>query len=677
MFSDWKSLNTWVPRDMPYLNINIYVISMFIGSITYLILTLFVYFKVSQRTLEVKRFLLLCLAWSLYNTALMLQFIMFRAGAPPPRGVLLCLNASNIIGGFGPLIYADFLLTFAKRRSKWYWGTYGIEAIMLIIFIRHDRMYALLEGRDHYYPPPMKLAPLAMLFILIIIVWALVSLRLAYRDADSPIRRKMLRSLFWTSFLIVLAAVSDITFVIQDKGIFPFSILIGLGYAAYFSYAIVKYRFLGIRIAVRKRIIYVVLIVPITTFFLAGTAIAYRSVYGEQSVPFIIFWALLTAIVFYLLRERLEVFIDRVMFKKSYYRQQSLEQLEQDIMHEIDPGTSVKKSVVWLERSLGLKYAEIFLLETNISEDEQYFTTVGSNGKDDAKRISNDSLLVKHLREKPETIFRADLPVLPQFREIYHDLDKEYQALSAEVCVPLVTDRFLFATSLDFQNDLNHKSVSAELRQKFENNSIPLSQNVRALSIEKDSEWLILGKNNKQAYTVRKEEGSLNIYTGNKLSGIIVCGGRRYGKFEEEDRRILGIAAYNIAFAVEKAKLVMELKSANQFKWDLVRWLSHDLNTPLTPIKMIVGALRTKIGNEAADQQAISVVMCEIARLQSLISGLDLIADLDVVSSHTHIKQELIELGSLIEEVAALFEWQAKENGITTIRKYFRLVSNS
>ena len=57
--------------------------------------------------------------------------------------------------------------------------------------------------------------------------------------------------------------------------------------------------------------------------------------------------------------------------------------------------------------------------------------------------------------------------------------------------------------------------------------------------------------------------------------------------------------------------------------------------------------------------------MCEIARLQSLISGLDFIADLDVVSSRTHIRRELMELGSLIEEVVALFEWQAKENDIT------------
>ncbi len=637
----------------------IYTVSTFVGSIAYLVLALSAYLRVSRRTSEFRFFLLLCVGWSVYNMALVPQFAMVYWGVASRELVLICMNISNTVGGFLFIVYVDFLLTFANRRPRWYWGVYGIHAITTPIFIRHEWASELLLGKAHYYPPPARIAPFVAVFFVAIVTWGLVSLRLSRHDTDSPIRRKMLRFTFWASFLVLPAAFSDMAFMLRNKGIFPFTTLVGLGYAIYFSYAIIKYRFLGTQVAVRKSIIYIVLTALITMFFFVAAAMN-----PLDSIPLVVLLALVAAIVFYFIRERLEVFIDRVMFKKSYQYQLSLEQLEQDIMNEVDPGSFVLKLASWLEDSLKLKHVDVFLLETQIGREEQCFTTVGSDEKVVAKRISGDSLLVKCLREEGETIFRADLPVLPQFRNVYRDLDREFQTLSAEVCVPLVTDRLLFGIDPIFQKELNTNSISEELQQELESNGIILSRSVSCLTKERHRKWLISDKNNIQTYIVRKEEDKLNVYTGSKLSGIIVCGSRRSGRFEEEDRRLLSIAAYNIAFAVERAQLILELKSANQFKWDLVRWLSHDLNTPLTPIKMIVSALKKKVGDNEEDQQAISVVMGEIARLQSLINSLDFIADLDVVSNRSHMKHEPMHLGKLIGEVVTLFESQAKENGI-------------
>lgn len=74
----------------------------------------------------------------------------------------------------------------------------------------------------------------------------------------------------------------------------------------------------------------------------------------------------------------------------------------------------------------------------------------------------------------------------------------------------------LFNIELKYQSHLNSENISAELRQEFTNNQIPLSQNA-VLSIQKkDSEWWIDDKDNKRMYIVRKEarkeEGQLNIY---------------------------------------------------------------------------------------------------------------------------------------------------------------------
>ena len=75
---------------------------------------------------------------------------------------------------------------------------------------------------------------------------------------------------------------------------------------------------------------------------------------------------------------------------------------------------------------------------------------------------------------------------------------------------------WLFNVELKYQTHLNSENISAELRQEFKNNKIPLSQNAILSIQKKDSEWWIDDKDNKRMYIVRKEarreEGQLNIY---------------------------------------------------------------------------------------------------------------------------------------------------------------------
>ena len=74
----------------------------------------------------------------------------------------------------------------------------------------------------------------------------------------------------------------------------------------------------------------------------------------------------------------------------------------------------------------------------------------------------------------------------------------------------------LFNIELKYQPHLNSENISAELRQEFKNNKIPLSQNASLSVQKKDSEWWIDDKDNQRIYIVRKEarkeEGKLNIY---------------------------------------------------------------------------------------------------------------------------------------------------------------------
>ena len=67
------------------------------------------------------------------------------------------------------------------------------------------------------------------------------------------------------------------------------------------------------------------------------------------------------------------------------------------------------------------------------------------------------------------------------------------------------------------QSDLNKGTISGSLQQEFENNMISFSQDTTVSIEREDSKWLISDKDNDQIYTVRKEEGRLNIYKETKF----------------------------------------------------------------------------------------------------------------------------------------------------------------
>ena len=69
----------------------------------------------------------------------------------------------------------------------------------------------------------------------------------------------------------------------------------------------------------------------------------------------------------------------------------------------------------------------------------------------------------------------------------------------------------LFNIEMKFKNDLNNHKVSNNLRQRFQNNGIPLSQNVTVSVEKRNSKWIITD-NNSEEYLVSKEADELNIY---------------------------------------------------------------------------------------------------------------------------------------------------------------------
>lgn len=83
-----------------------------------------------------------------------------------------------------------------------------------------------------------------------------------------------------------------------------------------------------------------------------------------------------------------------------------------------------------------------------------------------------------------------------------------------QVIVENEAQNYLFSIKPEFESDLDHRTVSEELRQEFEKHQMTLSQDVKVMTKPEGNAWVIA--DNLNAYIARKEGEALNIYAPTK-----------------------------------------------------------------------------------------------------------------------------------------------------------------
>jgi signal transduction histidine kinase len=128
----------------------------------------------------------------------------------------------------------------------------------------------------------------------------------------------------------------------------------------------------------------------------------------------------------------------------------------------------------------------------------------------------------------------------------------------------------------------------------------------------------------------------------------------------EDDVRLAEEIARRAAMAVDNARLFKESQEAIRLRDDFLSIASHELNTPLTPLKMQIAMLRRGIG--VADSAAkLAMADRQVDRMAKLISRL-----LDVsriVGGRLALEPESVNLTGVLREVVAQFRDEADRQG--------------
>jgi len=109
---------------------------------------------------------------------------------------------------------------------------------------------------------------------------------------------------------------------------------------------------------------------------------------------------------------------------------------------------------------------------------------------------------------------------------------------------------------------------------------------------------------------------------------------------------------------VDEQKRMLE-----QTRRDLVAWVSHDLRTPLTSMRVMLEALSDGVvQDEETQQRYMQTSLAEIEHLSRLIDDLFQLAQLDV--GHTQLDFQLMSIGDLISDTLGGMMAKAQRKGI-------------
>jgi sigma-B regulation protein RsbU (phosphoserine phosphatase) len=272
---------------------------------------------------------------------------------------------------------------------------------------------------------------------------------------------------------------------------FPWNFLVFfvLFFPASIAYSIVKHNLFDADTIIKRTVGYVVVTgIVVGAYVIVSVVInVFLGKYQlSQSKAFPIVFTLCVILVFNPLRDRIQILVDRIFFRKAYDYGEIIDKISSAMTSLLDRGQIIKRLVSTFMGDMFIDTSSVMLL--NSAAAEYRVLLAEGDSKQDIENfiINREDPLIKIIEEEKHEITKFDVLESPKYRRVSAICAATFDALRASLLVPLVyqekviglfslgemkSGKFYNSQDIDLLNTIsNQGAVAIENARLFEEN---------------------------------------------------------------------------------------------------------------------------------------------------------------------------------------------------------------
>jgi signal transduction histidine kinase len=519
------------------------------------------------------------------------------------------------------MYHLSLILTRKKENKTLYIG-YVILSLFLVLSQTKYFVNGIYEYSWGVHSQAGILHHFFLLTFFVYVVLFYFNIYLYYRNTTNRLEKVKLRLVLIAFIFLTLGALGYLPAYGID--IYPFSYFFGVVFVIIFAYAILKLRFISIRLVVKKTTIYVTSLITTVLSTLIFWWILNNAFEVDQNHIFII--TLIFALVITTpLHKLIEKYSNKYLFYSLENYQQTIIALANKLNTIINLNEIIDLVVDTIKETMSLDRSGVLLINDSIQPVKYQIAKVVGFNRQNGISLVQDNFLTQYLTKNQKPLVREELDFLSDQSE----------------------------TEIDKKSFLTLKEHMSKIEAFL---CLPLISQTRLAGI------IVLGaKLSGEAYT--KEDFDL-LTTLSNQAAIAITNARYYKETQDFNKTLQTKVDEQTKDIQEKA---VHLEKLLKMRSEFLDIASHQLRTPTSVIKGTLAMMKEGDMEKMSSEDKAKFVegmFQKSVKLESIINDILVASEMDTADFDIETKDE-IELDKFLEKEVNEHQFDAAEKKLT------------
>jgi diguanylate cyclase (GGDEF)-like protein/putative nucleotidyltransferase with HDIG domain len=376
------------------------------------------------------------LSYALYVIAMIVwsfgSFIM-RTNLPPGTifwNRILCIGLISM-----PVVFYHFTLSLTRstnQKGKLYFGYLSAGILLISNFAGLITKDAYTQNNVFYY----SLGPMAS----VMAIWSIGYLVLSFINIVDNVKSNKIpyARVKYILFGLILVIIGGLLNLLPSLGKYPLDIASNTINALFIAYSIYKYRFLEIKLIVKRGIaysIYTLLLTGLYIIAIFGVQQILSNLMGYTNMTTTLIMACLLAIVLQPIKNWMQHWIDRIFYKENLNHQEILRDFSQVINNILNLDELTDSLLDAIRSGLQPQNISLYLRQRN-DKYNLYRTSIQEKWCQE-NVYSKDHPIVQWFLQGKSMLTIEEIDRLPFFTGLWSEEKKQLNMLDTEIIVPI------------------------------------------------------------------------------------------------------------------------------------------------------------------------------------------------------------------------------------------------